>query len=452
MGSASMNKMKNKPSPYLRRAPTYFTSSLRRSKRLILPVGLTLALFLVVTFQYHPPLNQFVVISENARDMLVPMSRVHNAFVPYSKNVSVESVTNATSVGKDEKDVAKNMINASSKTLYPLTLNAPYLIENPKLCSSVPNLTVLVIVHSAPNHFKRRLAIRKTWTNNTYFSDLGSVRVLFLLGRVKDIKLQEEIEEEFNHYGDLLQGDFIDAYRNLTHKGVMAYKWMTERCRNAKFILKVDDDITVNMYKLFTEVLPSYKGKTKEILCNHIHPGTMLIIRSKKSKWYVSENHFRGEKFYPRYCSGFMVLFTNDAIPAIYRSASLTPFFWVDDVYLYGLVPSHVPGIHYKSFKKNSHQLTGNLAVKCYRNATRTCDFLVTGAGEPAVMEEIWYNMGLLYLKARNTVIKMDTTPTTTTTTKASTSKSIEQKENKVSNESTSKVAAHNKQVQIAVV
>lgn len=400
----------------------------RRSKKYILPFGVAVAFFLVLTFQYHPPLNEIIVIGENAREIFGQMSNV-NIYVPYS-NVSTKStvLVNITTPSQlneiSPQPVLKKLINAT-KTLYPVTLNAPYLIENPKLCSSVPNLTVLVIVHTAPNHFDRRMGIRKTWTNNTFFSDLGSVRVLFLLGRVKDSKLQTQIENEFKTFGDLLQGDFIDAYRNLTHKGVMAYKWMSERCRNAQFILKVDDDITVNMYKLFTEVLPKYKGKTKEILCNHIHPGTMPIIRNKKSKWYVSENHFREQKFYPRYCSGFLVLFTNDFIPAMYRSASLTPFFWVDDVYLYGLVPSHLPGIHYNGLQKGSHQLNGRLAVKCYKNVTKTCDFLVTGAGEAAVMEEIWYNMGLLYLKTKNTVIKIDTTPTTTSTTTTKAAKNV---------------------------
>lgn len=339
--------------------------------------------------------------------------------MPYDvKKISTQSNSLRNGTAKDKyrgisaQPQLQRMINAT-KTLYPVTINAPYLIENPELCSTVKKLSVLVIVHTAPSHFKRRLAIRQTWTNDSYYQALGSVRVLFLLGRVKDPALQLEIEHEFKQHKDLLQGDFIDAYRNLTHKGVMGYKWIAERCRNAQFILKVDDDITVNMYKLFTEILPKYKGKSKEILCNHIHPGTMLIIREKKSKWYVNENHFRGEKFYPRYCSGFMVLFTNDAIPAIYRSALLTPFFWVDDVYLYGLVPSHVPGIHYNGLKKGSHQLSGNIAVKCYRNTSKTCDFLVTGAGEPAVMAEIWRNMGQLYQKTKNTVIKLESTPST---------------------------------------
>ncbi|KAH3701448.1 lactosylceramide 1,3-N-acetyl-beta-D-glucosaminyltransferase-like [Dreissena polymorpha] len=290
-----------------------------------------------------------------------------------------------------------HLINASTGAKYPVTINGKYTFENPTLCSSVENLSVLIIVHTAPNNFESRLAIRRTWANDTYYRHLGVSRVLFLLGRVENADLQGKMVAEFKEYRDMLQGNFRDAYRNLTHKGVMGYRWITERCRNAKFILKTDDDIVVNMFKLFTRVLPNFQNKTKQILCNHIYADTMPIIREKESKWYVSENHFRGKNVYPEYCSGFMVLFTNDVIPAIYRAATMTPFFWVDDVYLYGLAPSHVPGIKYNDFRETDHMLDGQKALNCYRNVTENisnkCDYLVTGSRQLQESEDTWLEM-----------------------------------------------------------
>ncbi|KAH3699533.1 hypothetical protein DPMN_074490 [Dreissena polymorpha] len=290
------------------------------------------------------------------------------------------------------------LINASSKAKYPVTINGKYIFENPQLCSSVANLSVLIIVHTAPDHFEMRLAIRRTWANDTFYRKMGVARVLFLLGQVGDSALQMKMEAEFNEYRDMLQGDFRDSYRNLTHKGVMGYKWITERCRNAKFILKTDDDIVVNMFILFTRVLPKFENKTKQIVCNRIRANTMPIIRNKTNiwrKWYVSENHFRGKNSYPEYCSGFMVLFTNDVIPAIFRAATMTPFFWVDDVYLYGLAPGHVPGMKYDSLTERI--LTWKNALSCYRNMTENlsnkCDYLVTGSKRLRESEETWVEM-----------------------------------------------------------
>ena len=43
-----------------------------------------------------------------------------------------------------------------------------------------------------------------------------------------------------------IRNDFIDSYRNLTVKSIMALKWATEHCKNAKLIFKMDDDTLVN--------------------------------------------------------------------------------------------------------------------------------------------------------------------------------------------------------------
>ena len=323
------------------------------------------------------------------------------------------NLTNNGVISQTEKQTVTNISNTSMvavslapKTNYPLTLESKYNLENPNLCNSVQNLSILIIIHTAPNHFGRRQTIRNTYGNYSFFRPLGNIRVLFLLGTVSDLHVQEHIEEEFYKYSDILQGDFIDAYTNLTLKGVMAYKWIKEKCRNAKAVLKADDDVIINMYKLLMEYLPTFKDKSKTILCNHIRPGTMPIIRDKKSKWYVKENEFKGQKYYPRYCSGFFVMITNDAIPAIYRSAYLTPFFWVDDVYLYGLLPTKVQGITYTGLKRGTFNLSPVTALDCYRNVSRVCDYLVVGARTQEQVNQIWsfmtFQQTLVALRAAN--------------------------------------------------
>jgi beta-1,3-galactosyltransferase 1 len=214
----------------------------------------------------------------------------------------------------------------------------------------------------------------------------------------KDPNIQNQIKDEFERYADLLQGDFIDDYHNLTLKGVMAYKWLTEHCRNAELVLKVDDDISVDMFKMFNVYFPKYRLESMTIICNYIFKNTMEILRKNDSKWYVSNDHFRGFYTYPtEYCSGFLVLFTNDLIPALYQSSKVTPFFWVDDVYLYGLVPGNVPGVKYIGLQGNWFTLSGQVAIKCYKNETETCPFLVAGAGEKGEFEELWPHMAKRY-------------------------------------------------------
>ncbi|XP_045159393.2 uncharacterized protein LOC123524876 isoform X2 [Mercenaria mercenaria] len=93
-----------------------------------------------------------------------------------------------------------------------------YLLENPVLCTSYVNLTALIIVHSAPTHQDRRQTMRETWTNNSYYPNLGSVRVLFLLGAVKNMSFQAELEKEFSQHADILQGNFHNRCYNKLRK------------------------------------------------------------------------------------------------------------------------------------------------------------------------------------------------------------------------------------------
>ncbi|KAK3591508.1 hypothetical protein CHS0354_031614 [Potamilus streckersoni] len=289
-----------------------------------------------------------------------------------------------------------NLRSRSTKTQYPLTLEAPYFLSDPNLCKSVTNLSALVIVHTAPNHFERRDIMRKTWTNNSYFHHLGYIRILFLLGTVLDNETQRKIEDEFKKHGDILQGDFIDAYINLTHKGVMGYKWISENCMNARIIVKVDDDVLVDTYKLLTEYLPKLSGRRRYILCNYIYDRTMPIIREKNNKWYVASDFFSGHRFYPQYCSGFGVIISTDIIPFLYRAAYLTPFFWVDDVYLYGLLPSKVKDISYISLA-HRFSLQFEAGLECFKNNSKLCPFLISSGRTPEEVAQVWDAMGKAY-------------------------------------------------------
>lgn len=284
------------------------------------------------------------------------------------------------------------LVNSSQKIN---TLYEPYQMENAELCSSVPDLSVLIIVHTATYYADRRMNMRSTWANISNYGEYGSIRLLFLVGLTSntDNVTQNMIIDEFNKYGDLLVGNFNDTYQNLTLKGVMAYKWINERCRNAKFILKIDDDIVVNLYQFFHDIYPKYVSKPRHILCNYIPNHAMQILRDRKSKWYVKETHFKGYSSYPTdYCSGFFVIMTNDLAPSLYESAKITPFFWVDDVYLYGLVPRNIPGVQYVGLEGQWKDLYGQYALPCFQNVTRTCPYLAIGAKQKTVAD-LWHEI-----------------------------------------------------------
>lgn len=58
--------------------------------------------------------------------------------------------------------------------------------------------------------------------------------------------------EESRTHGDILQEDFVDSYMNLTIKSVMGLKWASTHCPQARFLMKTDDDMFINVPSLLT--------------------------------------------------------------------------------------------------------------------------------------------------------------------------------------------------------
>lgn len=141
---------------------------------------------------------------------------------------------------------------------------------------------------------------------------------------------------ESSRYGDILMEDYRDSYRNLTHKAISGLKWVSENCTSPRYLFKTDDDILLDIFgvvkHLKTEVEPQ-RGSRGVILCNQW--SNMKVIRDKKSKWYTSEEEFKGNMF-DAYCSGSAYVLSTDVVRKLYEVSRFTPFMWVDDYYVTG--------------------------------------------------------------------------------------------------------------------
>lgn len=195
---------------------------------------------------------------------------------------------------------------------------------------------LLVLVHSAPDNKAKRQTIRNTWGESR-----NNVKVVFLLGEVEDQNKQFELEEENIIYGDLIQGSFKDAYRNMTYKHVMAFKFAVYYCRQAKFILKTDDDIFVNMPSVMaflTRDLSPWNSK-KLLLCTPFYRAK--VKRSYRSKWRVSFKEYP-YKYYPPYCPGWALIYSSDIVYKLYQEAQRSEYFWIDDVHITGILAERI--------------------------------------------------------------------------------------------------------------
>ncbi|GAB0090256.1 Hexosyltransferase [Sergentomyia squamirostris] len=202
-----------------------------------------------------------------------------------------------------------------------------YVIEQ-KSCSELRvQPLVLILVHSAPGNQHKRDVIRQTWGRED-----ARARLLFLLGAVSSPALQGDLEQENRQHGDLVQGNFIDAYRNMTYKHVMALKWFTHSCPEAHFLLKTDDDVFVNSPTMF-DFMENGVDRRRLVACYEV--AGARVKRSYRSKWRVSTKEYR-EKYYPAYCPGFSIIYSPDAVVLLYGEAQRNPYFWIDDVHVTG--------------------------------------------------------------------------------------------------------------------
>ena len=104
-------------------------------------------------------------------------------------------------------------------------------------------------------------------------------------------------------------------------------------CPKANFVMKVDDDVMVNIYKLVNFLQEHNKKENLQnfyygYTINEAHP-----FRENTSKWQTSYSDYKFSN-YPAYCAGLGYIFSNQAAGRIYQATSQIPFFWVDDVFI----------------------------------------------------------------------------------------------------------------------
>ncbi|KAI3379949.1 hypothetical protein SNEBB_005581, partial [Seison nebaliae] len=241
-----------------------------------------------------------------------------------------------------------------------------HYIHNPgsRVCKNRP--MIIGYVHISFQNFDRRASIRELWSDNQCTKDLWKniksrypfvnsfnepIRIVFMLGNGDSELNQDRVDLEYNEYHDIVQQNFHDSYRNLTYKSIMAMQWLSEHCTSAGMILKLDDDIIINMFSLIRLVAFQLSSDIRNTIICYLHQG-MPVIREVKSKWYVTKEEYPLSYYCP-YCSGSAFLMTIDVPKILYNVSLYTPFYWVDDYYLTGLLVQKAKIIRFLSFPES---------------------------------------------------------------------------------------------------
>lgn len=210
------------------------------------------------------------------------------------------------------------------------------------------NKSVVIWVSSARHHFKRRNLIRETWGSIKSYNNVTILAVVFMLGNAHKIgdKLTNvtQLEAERILFTDIIIGDFIDSYRNLSRKAIMALEWLTSTCQNAQIIVKTDDDVVLNIFKL-TEELNAWSPtelKASNIWC--VVQRNEKTVKDKASIFYVEPGTFKNDIF-PSHCGGVgwvapmrVIVRIINEIRRSFPGRILTH----EDVFVTGMVPAKI--------------------------------------------------------------------------------------------------------------
>ncbi|KAJ3647346.1 hypothetical protein Zmor_019230 [Zophobas morio] len=190
---------------------------------------------------------------------------------------------------------------------------------------------LLVMVCSGPSNVEARNAIRETWGDKR---NSNNVSLFFLLGETMNSSLQNDIVAESNKYGDIIEERFVDSYNNLTLKSIVMLKLVSNYCANStKYLLKIDDDMFVNMH-LIVKMLMG-RNSTTDLLIGKLICGARPI-KDTSSKWYSPRYMYSG-RVYPNYLSGTGYVMSVDVAEKLYKAALQTPIFHLEDVYITGI-------------------------------------------------------------------------------------------------------------------
>nr|XP_027220856.1 beta-1,3-galactosyltransferase 5-like [Penaeus vannamei] len=289
--------------------------------------------------------------------------------------------------------------DASKASERPEKVPNAFLIEEADFCRRRPRLQVIAYVHSAISRVQERRETRSTWANATA-SGLGvEIAAVFMVGRAKNQRERQIVQEESQRYHDIVQvrllypdsrqvchrydnylhsqkrrkcelreecsplrfsenmtgyviwkwGDYVDHYRQLSLKALSSLAWVQHHCPQVPWTLHADDDVFIDVF-LLKSILEDFRAETtKAFLCN-----SEWSLAQRAGRWAVSRDEYRNNE-YPVFCTGAAWVLPTRLLPRLLRASQTAPFLWVDDVYITGVLAEHAGVTHLGTVYKSKH-------------------------------------------------------------------------------------------------
>ncbi|KAL3284580.1 hypothetical protein HHI36_018737 [Cryptolaemus montrouzieri] len=206
--------------------------------------------------------------------------------------------------------------------------------ENPPICENDGiDLDLLIVVISAPNNHNKRQAIRQTWG---HFTMRREVSIAFFIGNISDNEINNKIEKEQILYEDIIR---FNSYNSMNHvlKTVAMLEWVHIFCSEAKFLLKTNDNVFVNVFKLL-------------VLIPRLNQTDRAVYGKLESNWTISG--IENSSIFPDFTIGPSYLIPINLCEELFLAALKHSYIRWEDIFLTGLVADAlgIKRIHISTF------------------------------------------------------------------------------------------------------
>ena len=210
-----------------------------------------------------------------------------------------------------------------------------YLISQTRCTQKV---FLLIMVFTAPANYDRRRVIRKTWATDPSMQIRW--KTVFLIGQAVGDSIQNQyLDAEGEIHRDLIRGAQNEGYNNLTLKTQMGLEWAAKYC-DFDVLLKADDDVFVNPYKLLDYLEKPDTPKTKLYTGSCWHGKTPW----REEKYGVSYEEYN-KTTYPDFCAGPAYLLSSDLVHKLVDMFAVNKRpFKLEDVYI-GMLVEKMGGV-----------------------------------------------------------------------------------------------------------
>lgn len=177
----------------------------------------------------------------------------------------------------------------------------------------------------------RRDAIRRSYGVNSLYKGFKA-KFVFLIGASAD-EPSSLVEDELEEHDDILFGDFVDSFHNLTFKDSMFFTWTIHNCPDVQWAFKGDDDVLVNPFGLMAFIEENKEYEEAGIWGNKL-PQQPKVKKDKSGVGKKYGDDIWPEDKYPPYVSGGGLVINRKAIFALQENIKITPIIPIDDAFI----------------------------------------------------------------------------------------------------------------------